>query len=73
MAEHKPYLLGVATEKARRDYAEERLRLLYVGITRARRELVLTWNTGSRDDQPKQPAAPFIALHTFLENHDKAI
>ena len=68
IAERKDYLLGVATEKARRDYAEERLRLLYVGITRATRELILTWNTGSRDDQPKQPAAPFIALHAFLES-----
>jgi len=67
IAERKDYLLSVATEKARRDYAEERLRLLYVGITRATRELILTWNTGSRDDQPKQPAAPFIALHAFME------
>jgi DNA helicase-2/ATP-dependent DNA helicase PcrA len=66
MAERKDYLLSVATEKARRDYAEERLRLLYVGITRAQRELILTWNTGSRDDQPKQPAAPFVALHAFM-------
>jgi DNA helicase-2/ATP-dependent DNA helicase PcrA len=66
IAERKDYLLSIATEKARRDYAEERLRLLYVGITRAQRELILTWNTGSRDDQPKQPAAPFIALDTFL-------
>jgi DNA helicase-2/ATP-dependent DNA helicase PcrA len=64
IAERKDYLLSVATEKARRDYAEERLRLLYVGITRATRELIITWNTGSRDDQPKQPAAPFIALLT---------
>jgi ATP-dependent DNA helicase UvrD/PcrA len=68
IAERKDYLLSVATEKARRDYAEERLRLLYVGITRATRELILTWNTGSRDDQPKQPAAPFIALHAYLES-----
>ncbi|NTU62199.1 MAG: hypothetical protein HGB05_02070, partial [Chloroflexi bacterium] len=67
IAERKDYLLSVATEKARRDYAEERLRLLYVGITRATRELILTWNTGSRDDQPKQPAAPFIALHAFMD------
>jgi DNA helicase-2/ATP-dependent DNA helicase PcrA len=71
IADRQDYLLGVATEKARRDYAEERLRLLYVGITRAKRELILTWNTGSRDDQPKQPAAPFIALYTFFENQDK--
>ncbi len=71
VAERKDYLLGVATQKARTDYVEERLRLLYVGITRAARELILTWNTGSRDDQPKQPAAPFIALYTFLENYDR--
>jgi DNA helicase-2/ATP-dependent DNA helicase PcrA len=65
VAEHKNYLLGVAGDKARTDYAGERLRLLYVGITRATRELILTWNTGSRDDQPKQPAAPFMALQTY--------
>lgn len=68
IADHKDYLMRVATQKARTDYAAERLRLLYVGITRATRELILTWNTGSRDDQPKQPAAPFLALYTFLES-----
>ncbi len=71
LADRKDYLIGVATQKARSDYAEERLRLLYVGITRATRELIITWNTGSRDNDPKQPAAPFIALSTFLENQDK--
>jgi DNA helicase-2/ATP-dependent DNA helicase PcrA len=68
LAERRDYVLGPATRKARTDYAEERLRLLYVGITRAARELILTWNTGSRDDQPKQPAAPFIALQTLVES-----
>ena len=47
------------------EYAAERQRLLYVGITRARRELIITWNTGRRGDQ--QPAVPFIALQTFWE------
>jgi hypothetical protein len=28
------------------DYVKERLRLLYVGITGVRRELIITWNTG---------------------------
>ncbi|HZU87115.1 MAG TPA: ATP-dependent helicase [Anaerolineaceae bacterium] len=37
---------GEATVQARREYARERLRLLYVAITRARRELSITWNTG---------------------------
>jgi DNA helicase-2/ATP-dependent DNA helicase PcrA len=71
LAERKDYLIGIASQKARSDYAEERLRLLYVGITRATRELIITWNTGSRDNDPKQPAAPFIALATFLESSDK--
>ncbi|OQY22460.1 MAG: hypothetical protein B6I35_05920 [Anaerolineaceae bacterium 4572_32.2] len=53
------------TQEARQEYAAERLRLLYVGITRARKELIITWNTGRRGDQ--QPAAPFIALQTFWE------
>lgn len=64
-------LLGLATHKARTDYVEERLRLLYVGITRATRELIITWNTGSRDDAPRQAAAPFLALFTFSESKQK--
>ena len=66
-ASGETYFPGVATQKARLDYVEERLRLLYVGITRATRELIITWNTGSRDDDPKQPAAPFLALYTHVE------
>jgi DNA helicase-2/ATP-dependent DNA helicase PcrA len=57
--------LGDATRQARIDYSAERLRLLYVGITRAKQELVLTWNTGKRNDC--QPAFPFVALHQFIE------
>ncbi|MFV1859645.1 MAG: ATP-dependent helicase [Anaerolineales bacterium] len=49
-----------ATVEARREYAAERLRLLYVGITRARRELILTWNMGRRGDQ--RMATPLAAL-----------
>jgi len=56
---------GEATLKARRDYAAERLRLLYVGITRARKALTVTWNTGRRGTA--QPAVPFIALQTWWE------
>ena len=61
-----------ATQEARLDYAAERLRLLYVGITRAKKELIITWNTGRRGDL--QPAVPFIALQTFWEEgaHDAA-
>lgn len=60
-----PYAEGRPTQKARWDYAAERLRLLYVGITRAKRALVVTWNTGRRGEA--QPAAPFIALQTWWE------
>ncbi len=56
---------GWATQQARLDYVSERLRLLYVGITRARRELIVTWNTGRDGNQ--QPAAPLIALQEFWE------
>jgi len=59
------YSEKAATRSARVEYAAERLRLLYVGITRARRELVITWNSG-RGKALK--AAPFIALQTFQES-----
>jgi DNA helicase-2/ATP-dependent DNA helicase PcrA len=58
-----PYEEGRATQQARLDYAAERMRLLYVGITRAKKDLIVTWNSGRRGDQ--QPAVPFIALQTF--------
>ncbi|NLS78522.1 MAG: ATP-dependent helicase [Chloroflexi bacterium] len=60
------YVEGRATRQARQDYVKERLRLLYVGITRARRDLILTWNTG-KGRLPAQPAIPLVALQTWLE------
>jgi DNA helicase-2/ATP-dependent DNA helicase PcrA len=63
----EPYEEGRATQQARLDYAAERMRLLYVGITRAKKELVMTWNAGRRGDL--QPAVPFTALRTFWEEH----
>ena len=62
------YIEGVATEKARLDYVRERLRLLYVGITRAKQELVITWNTGRRGDALQ--ALPFIALQVFAKENE---
>jgi DNA helicase-2/ATP-dependent DNA helicase PcrA len=38
--------IGVASASARDEYVRERLRLLYVAITRAKKELIITWNTG---------------------------
>ena len=59
---------GVATLEARQDYCAERLRLLYVGITRARRQLVITWNTGRQNDC--QEAIPLGAIRNWWEvNH----
>ncbi len=54
---------GVATLQAREDYVSERLRLLYVAITRARRALIITWNTGRREGTRLEPALPLVALH----------
>jgi len=65
------YVEGAATQQARLDYAAERLRLFYVGITRARRELIITWNTGSDDQRPKGQALPFAALVHWWEKRDK--
>jgi len=64
-----PYTEGQATYQARLDYVAERLRLLYVGITRARKELIVTWNTGqaTKDGRRAQQAVPFIALHAYWE------
>jgi DNA helicase-2/ATP-dependent DNA helicase PcrA len=56
---------GIATEQARLDYAGERMRLLYVGITRARRDLILTLNSGR--DKDKKPSVPLLALKSSLE------
>ena len=50
LGEYEWYREGQATLSARADYVRERLRLLYVGITRAKCELVVTWNTGRRGD-----------------------
>jgi len=59
------YQEGDATKRARIDYVRERLRLLYVGITRAKKELVITWNKGRRNRQ--KVALPFAALGSIWE------
>jgi DNA helicase-2/ATP-dependent DNA helicase PcrA len=56
---------GWATQQARLDYCAERLRLLFVGITRARKELILTWNTGQRGQC--HPAMAFQELFRYWE------
>lgn len=56
---------GAATRQDRLDYVRERLRLLYVGITRARKELIVSWNTGRREDAT--PALPFMAISQWWQ------
>lgn len=59
-----------ATVDARIDYCAERLRLLYVGITRARESLIITWNTGKRKNCTM--ALPLQALSQYLEGKTNA-
>lgn len=61
---HQPE--GEATRQARLDYSAERLRLLYVAITRARRELVITRNSGR--NKSCREALPLTALRNYLES-----
>jgi DNA helicase-2/ATP-dependent DNA helicase PcrA len=63
--EYSWYQEGEASGKARLEYVAERLRLLYVGITRAKRELVVTRNTGRKGEL--LPAEPFQALLGYWE------
>ncbi len=67
---------GYATQQSRYEYAAERIRLLYVGITRAKQELVLTWNVGNthfKRQVPLSASIPYKALQAFWEqNHGSA-
>ncbi|MBN1122391.1 MAG: ATP-dependent helicase [Anaerolineae bacterium] len=68
------YVEGRASREARIDYAAERLRLLYVGITRAKRDLVITWNMGRFWEQGREnsAAAALIELTGFWERELKS-
>lgn len=61
------YLEGEATINSRFEYIRERLRLLYVSITRARQELVITWNSGYKSKY--LPAEAFTALSSFYSDY----
>jgi DNA helicase-2/ATP-dependent DNA helicase PcrA len=64
--EYHWYEEGQASQAARLDYVRERLRLFYVGITRAKKNLIVTWNTG-KGKYPSQPSLPLVALQTYWE------
>jgi DNA helicase II / ATP-dependent DNA helicase PcrA len=63
---HQPE--GIATLQARQGIAEERLRLLYVGITRARKELNLLWNIGRMEKN--QPARAYLELDAWWKERN---
>lgn len=65
--EHRTYEEGEPTTRARLDYVRERLRLLYVGVTRAKKELMISWNTGKPGKNPLEPGMPLRILHYFWE------
>jgi DNA helicase-2/ATP-dependent DNA helicase PcrA len=67
------YVEGEASQQARLDYVRERLRLLFVGITRAKKELVITWNTGrpSSNRAELTQALPFVALQAYQTMKDE--
>jgi DNA helicase-2/ATP-dependent DNA helicase PcrA len=60
-SEYEWYEEGAATLQSRLDYVKERLRLFYVGITRAKRDLIVTWNTGRQGD-----ALPSLAFSELM-------
>jgi DNA helicase-2/ATP-dependent DNA helicase PcrA len=61
MSEYDWYEEGAATMQSRLGYVKERLRLLYVGITRAKKDLIVTWNSGRQGD-----AMPSLALSELM-------
>lgn len=60
------YHEGYASQKAREEFIKERLRLLYVGITRAKRSMTITYNSGRKSNTME--ALPFLALRKFWVN-----
>ena len=60
-SEYDWYEEGTATRASRLDYVKERLRLFYVGITRAKKELIVTWNTGRQGE-----ATPSLAMQALM-------
>ncbi len=64
--EYETYEEGAATLRARVDYVKERLRLFYVGITRAKEDLIITWNSGRQGG-----ATPSLALSELMGWQEK--
>lgn len=73
LAHQAGYVEGLATEEARLDLVKERVRLFFVGLTRAKQELVVTWNLGQQHlgKPDNQPSLPFVALQTWWGNTER--
>ncbi|MBK9927836.1 MAG: ATP-dependent helicase [Anaerolineales bacterium] len=67
-SEYDWYEEGTATLRSRLDYVKERLRLFYVGITRAKRDLIVTWNSGRQGDAT--PSLPLSELMGWWEGNN---
>jgi len=65
-SEYDWYEEGAATMGSRLGYVKERLRLLYVGITRAKKDLIVTWNSGRQGD-----ATPSLAMSELMGFFEK--
>ena len=61
------YEEGIGSREARYELIRDRLRLLYVGITRAKQHLVFSYNNGRRHNM--QRALPVTALEHFWEEN----
>jgi len=70
-SEYDWYEEGNATMQSRLDYVKERLRLLYVGITRAKSDLIITWNSGRQGDA--QPSLAMSELMGWWEVMEKGM
>ena len=64
------YYEGAATGKNADSYAAERLRLLFVGITRAKKGLYCSWNVGKLR-KPMVEAIPVRSIRTLLNEERK--
>lgn len=60
--ERREYVEGAGSYRAFVNGASERLRLLYVGITRAKRGLYVSWNTGDYNNLQETPSVRALRL-----------
>lgn len=62
LANNRRYVEKIASQQARVEYVGERLRLLYVAITRARADLSILWNIGRTFGNNDNAIANVLAL-----------